>query len=170
VLRFDVPEVGVPRHSATVCFASSLGLLEVEAAEAGITRVRLGALGRPREVGDGAALECARKAKGEILEYLAGGLREFSVPVAAEGTPFQRNVWRRVARVPYGRTTTYGKVAEEIGKSRAARAVGAACRDNPVPILVPCHRIVGCKGSLGGFAGGVEMKETLLKLEQGDSS
>jgi len=160
----------VPRHSATVCFPSLLGLLEVEAAAAGVTRVRLGALGRPREVGDGPALECARRAQGEILDYLTGGLREFSVPVAAEGTPFQRSVWRRVARVPYGRTTTYGKVAQEIGRSRAARAVGAACRDNPVPILVPCHRVVGGNGLLGGFAGGSEMKETLLTLERNGAS
>jgi len=157
----------VPHHSATVCFASSLGLLEVEAADDGVTRVRLGALGRPREVGAGPALECARKAKGEILEYLIGRLRDFSVPVALEGTPFQRSVWRRVARVAYGRTTTYGKVAEEIGNARAARAVGAACRDNPVPILIPCHRIVGGNGALGGFAGGAEMKQKLLKLERG---
>jgi len=121
-------------------------------------------------VGEGAALDCARQARGEILEYLKGGLREFSVAIAAEGTPFQRSVWRRLARVPYGRTTTYGKVAQEIGNARAARAVGAACRDNPVPILVPCHRVVGGNGSLGGFAGGAEMKEKLLELERDGTS
>jgi methylated-DNA-[protein]-cysteine S-methyltransferase len=69
--------------------------------------------------------------------------------------------------VPYGHTRTYGEVAAELGKPRAARAVGAACRDNPVPILVPCHRIVGGSGSLGGFGGGVKMKQALLTLEKG---
>lgn len=170
VLTFQSSGGAVPRHSATVCFSSPLGLLEVEAAEAGVTRVRLGALGKPREVGDGAALECARRAKAEILEYLNGNLREFSVPFVLEGTPFQRGVWRKLARVPYGRTSTYGEVAAELGKPRAARAVGAACRDNPVPILVPCHRIISGNGSLGGFGGGADMKQKLLKLERGGSS
>lgn len=160
----------MPRHAATVCFSSPLGLLEVEAAEAGVTRVRLGALGKPREVGDGAALDCARKAKAEILAYLSGDLNEFSVPIVLEGTPFQRSVWKRLARVPYGHTSTYGEIAAELGKPRAARAVGAACRDNPVPIIVPCHRIVSGSGSLGGFGGGIDMKHKLLKLEQGGLS
>ncbi|MBZ5587947.1 MAG: methylated-DNA--[protein]-cysteine S-methyltransferase [Acidobacteriia bacterium] len=159
----------MPRHAATVCFSSPLGLLEVEAAEAGVTRVRLGALGKPREVGDGAALECARTAKAEILAYLSGSLHEFSVPIVLDGTPFQRDVWKRLTRVPYGNTSTYGEIAAGLGKPRAARAVGAACRDNPVPILVPCHRIVNGNGSLGGFGGGKDMKHKLLKLERGGS-
>jgi methylated-DNA-[protein]-cysteine S-methyltransferase len=142
-------------------------LLEVESAQAGVTRVRLGALGKPREVGDGGALECARKAKAELLAYLSGNLRKFSVPVVLEGTSFQRDVWAKLVAVPYGHTRTYGEVAAELGKPRAARAVGAACRDNPVPILVPCHRIVGGSGSLGGFGGGVKMKQALLTLEKG---
>jgi O-6-methylguanine DNA methyltransferase len=125
------------RHAATVCFSSPLGLVEVESADAGITRVRLGARGKQREVGDGAALECARAAKAEILAYLDGGLEKFSVTV-----------------VP------------ELGKPRAARAVGTACRANPVPILVPCHRIVGGNGALTGFAAGVGMKRELLELER----
>jgi len=160
----------MPRHAATVCFSSPLGLLEVESAQAGVTRVRLGALGKPREVGDGGALELARKAKAEILGYLAGKLRQFSVPVVLDGTPFQREVWAKLKSVPYGRTKTYGEIASELGNPRAARAVGVACRDNPVPILVPCHRIVTGSGSQGGFAGGAKMKAALLSLEQGDGS
>jgi len=155
------------RHDATVCFSSPLGLLEVESAEAGVTRVRLGARGKPREVGDGGALDLARKAKAEILGYLSGKLRRFSVPIVLEGTPFQRQVWAKLAAVPYGATRTYGDIATELGKPRAARAVGAACRDNPVPIIVPCHRIVNGSGTPGGFAGGAEMKQALLALEQG---
>jgi len=166
VLDFSQFGGAMPRHAATVCFASSLGLLEVESAQAGVTRVRLGALGKPREVGDGSALDCARKAKSEILGYLSGKLRQFSVPVVLEGTPFQREVWAKLRAVPYGRTRTYGDIAAELGNPRSARAVGAACRDNPVPILVPCHRIVSGSGSLGGFAGGAKVKQILLALEQ----
>lgn len=155
------------RHAATVCFVSSLGLVEVESADAGVTRVRLGARGKPREVGDGSALECARTARAEILEYLAGGLRTFSVPVVLEGTPFQRAVWKQLGDVPYGETRTYGEIAAELGKPRAARAVGTACSANPVPILVPCHRIVGGNGDLTGFAAGVAMKHDLIEIERG---
>ncbi|TAM56995.1 MAG: methylated-DNA--[protein]-cysteine S-methyltransferase [Acidobacteria bacterium] len=154
------------RHAATVCFSSPLGLVEVESADAGITRVRLGARGKAREVGDGAALAFARAAQAEILAYLEGGLRTFSVTVVLEGTPFQQAVWSRLGAVPYGQTRTYGEIAAELGKPRAARAVGTACRANPVPILVPCHRIVGGNGALTGFAAGVAMKKELLELER----
>ena len=154
------------RHAATVCFSSPLGLVEVESADAGITRVRLGARGKQREVGDGAAIECARVAKAEILAYLEGALRRFSVAVVLEGTPFQRAVWGRLGAVPYGQTRTYGEVALELGRPRAARAVGTACRANPVPILVPCHRIVGGNGALTGFTAGLAMKRELLALER----
>ncbi len=159
----------MPRHAATVCFASPLGLLEVESAQAGVTRIRLGARGKPREVGDGGALDLARRARTEILGYLSGKVRAFSVPVILEGTPFQRLVWARLEAVPYGTTRTYGEIAAELGKPRAARAVGAACRDNPLPILVPCHRIVSGNGGPGGFAGGAGMKQALLSLERGDA-
>ncbi len=147
-----------------------MGLLEVESAQAGVTRIRLGTRGKPREVGDGGALELARRAKTEILGYLTGKLRQFSVPVVLEGTPFQRRVWAMLVAVPYGTTRTYGDIAAELGKPRAARAVGAACRDNPVPILVPCHRIVSGNGAPGGFAGGAAMKQALLTLERGGAA
>lgn len=159
--------VVMPRHAATVCFPSPLGLVEVECADAGVTRVRLGARGRPREVGDGEALEHARTTRMEILAYLDGRLRQFTVPVVLGGTPFQREVWAKLQAVGYGKTRTYGEIAAELGKPRAARAVGTACGANPVPILVPCHRIVAGNGSGGGFAGGIRMKNQLLDLEQG---
>ena len=156
----------MPRHAATVCFSSPMGLLEVECADTGVTRVRLGARGRPREVGDGAAMEFARKARGEILAYLGGALKQFTVPVVLEGTPFQRAVWAKLRAIPYGETRTYGEIAADLGKARAARAVGTACGSNPVPILVPCHRIVAGNGTLGGFGGGLRMKHDLLELER----
>jgi methylated-DNA-[protein]-cysteine S-methyltransferase len=154
------------RHAATVCFSSSLGMIEVESSHAGVTRVRLSARGRAREAGDGAALDSARRTRDEILAYLAGEQRGFSVPIVLEGTVFQRSVWAELQRVPYGETRTYGEVAAAVGKPRAARAVGGACGANPLPIIVPCHRIVGGSGSLVGFGGGLEMKERLLALER----
>jgi methylated-DNA-[protein]-cysteine S-methyltransferase len=158
--------VVMPRYAATICFSTPVGLLEVESADTGVTRVRLGSRQKPREVGDGDALEYARKAKGEILAYLEGRLKRFTVPVLLAGTPFQRAVWAKLLAIPYGKTRTYGEIAAELGKPRAARAVGTACGANPIPILVPCHRIVAGNGGLGGFGGGVRLKHELLELER----
>jgi methylated-DNA-[protein]-cysteine S-methyltransferase len=154
------------RHSATVCFASSLGVLEVEAAESGVTRVRIGGRCKPREVGDGGALALAQRTAQEITDYLAGSRRRFTVPVAAEGTPFQKAVWAELARIPYGKRRTYGELAAALGRPRGARAVGAACGANPVPVLVPCHRVVGADGSMGGFGAGLAVKAKLLDIER----
>lgn len=153
------------RHTATVCFVSVLGAIEVEAAPEGVTRVRLAAARRPREVGAGAALDFARSARTEIQAYLAGELRKFSVPLVVEGTPFQKGVWREIGRIPFGQQRSYGELAVKLGRPRAARAIGAACAANPVPILVPCHRVRAGDGSLAGFGGGLELKRALLDLE-----
>ena len=138
----------------------------MECADSGVMRVRLGSRGRPREAGDGAALDCAREARREILAYLDGSLREFTVPVEFGGTSFQKAVWEHLLRIPYGRTRTYGQVATELGKPRAARAVGTACRANPVPIIVPCHRIVSGEGPDRRTAGVAAIKRRLLELER----
>lgn len=156
----------MPRHAATICFSTSLGHLEVEAAPAGVTRVRLSAKGRPREVGNEPALSLARQAREEILSYVAGDLRKFTVPVVLEGTDFQRAVWARLREIPFGKSETYGALAQKLGKPRAARAVGTACGANPLPILVPCHRIVGGNGSAVGNGHTVPMKKALLELER----
>jgi methylated-DNA-[protein]-cysteine S-methyltransferase len=158
--------VDMPRHTATVCFTSPLGLLEVEAAADGVTKVRLGARGKQREVGDGNALELARRARVEIVAFLSGEARSFTVPVATDGTAFQRAVWHRLQQIPFGTRRTYGEIARALGKPRAARAVGMACRANPTPLLVPCHRVVTGNGALGGFSGGATMKRRLLELEE----
>ena len=99
--------------------------------------------------------------------YFAGELREFDVPLATAGTPFQQQVWAALREVPYGSTCTYGDLATAIGRPTAVRAVGAANGRNPVCIVVPCHRVVGSDGSLTGYAGGMERKELLLALERG---
>ncbi|SCF43417.1 methylated-DNA--[protein]-cysteine S-methyltransferase [Micromonospora mirobrigensis] len=102
----------------------------------------------------------------ELRAYFAGELTGFTVPVTApRGSEFERAVWREMSRIPYGETLTYGEVARAVGDPGAARAVGVACNRNPVPVLVPCHRIVGAGGRLVGFGGGLPRKVTLLELE-----
>jgi methylated-DNA-[protein]-cysteine S-methyltransferase len=101
----------------------------------------------------------------QIEEYFRGKRTAFSVPLDLRGTDFQKKVWKAISGVPYGKTESYGGIAKRIRNSSATRAVGAACGANPVPILIPCHRIVGKNGSLTGFGGGLGMKEKLLELE-----
>ena len=102
----------------------------------------------------------------QLTEYFAGGRRAFDLPLAAVGTPFQRNVWRALTDIAYGTTRSYGDVAAALGLSRAAsRAVGLANGANPLSVVVPCHRVVGADGSLTGFGGGIERKRFLLDLE-----
>lgn len=105
------------------------------------------------------------RAAAEVIEYLAGKRREFTVPVKAKGTPFQQKVWAALQQIPYGETRTYGQIALEVGSSKGARAVGMACNRNPVLLLIPCHRVVGSTGKLVGFAAGLSTKEWLLTLE-----
>jgi O-6-methylguanine DNA methyltransferase len=113
-------------------------------------------------------IEDESKNKGVLAElesYLAGELREFESPLDLRGTEFQMKVWREVRAIPYGDTCSYRDIAERIGHPRAYRAVGAANGANPVPIIVPCHRVIGQDGSLRGYGGGLEIKEWLLRLE-----
>jgi len=103
----------------------------------------------------------------ELTEYFDASRREFSLPLRAIGTPFQQAVWSELATIPYGAVRGYGEVAKRLGKPGAARAVGMACHRNPLPIFVPCHRVVGAGGNLTGFGGGIPMKKALLDLESG---
>jgi methylated-DNA-[protein]-cysteine S-methyltransferase len=101
----------------------------------------------------------------QVRAYFAGQLREFQLPLDIEGTEFQKRVWRQVAAIPYGETRSYLQIATAIGSPRAVRAVGAANGANPAPIVVPCHRVIGAKGKLVGYGGGLAMKKRLLELE-----
>jgi len=101
----------------------------------------------------------------QLTEYFAGRRTGFDLPLDLHGTPFQRDVWAALLDIPYGTTTTYGRLAARLGEGRRARAVGAAVGRNPVSIVVPCHRVIGHDGSLTGFAGGLEAKQRLLALE-----
>ena len=107
-----------------------------------------------------------QEAEEQLNEYFAGARREFDLPLAPKGTPFQKAVWAEMCRIPYGETRTYGQLAAAIGRPSACRAVGGACHCNPIAILQPCHRVVGRSGRLTGYAYGVEMKQYLLELEQ----
>jgi methylated-DNA-[protein]-cysteine S-methyltransferase len=101
----------------------------------------------------------------QLAEYFAGTRREFDLRLAPEGTPFERSVWEELRRIPFGETRSYGEIAQAIGRPGAARAVGRANGANPIPIVVPCHRVLPSTGKLGNYAGGPERKRALLELE-----
>jgi methylated-DNA-[protein]-cysteine S-methyltransferase len=105
------------------------------------------------------------KVKRQLAEYFRGEREEFDVPLAMDGTEFQLSVWHALRRIPYGETISYGQLAERIGNPKAVRAVGLANGCNPIPIIVPCHRVIGSDGSLTGFGGGLPTKKKLLELE-----
>ncbi len=107
-----------------------------------------------------------KKALFELKEYFEGKLTEFTLPLAPEGTEFQKKVWRALCTIPYGETRSYGEIAKLIGNPRACRAVGGANNKNPIMIVIPCHRVIGADGSLVGYAGGTDIKKRLLELER----
>ncbi|MGH3411559.1 MAG: methylated-DNA--[protein]-cysteine S-methyltransferase [Marmoricola sp.] len=108
-----------------------------------------------------------RSAAGQLTAYFAGELTEFDLPLSPMGTAFQQRVWEQLRGIGYGATASYGEIARRLGMTNAAsRAVGLANGRNPIPIVVPCHRVVGADGSLTGYAGGLDRKRTLLELEQ----
>jgi methylated-DNA-[protein]-cysteine S-methyltransferase len=101
----------------------------------------------------------------QLLAYFEGKLKEFELPLVLEGTEFQLRVWRNLQKIPYGETVSYGQLAKRIGSPDAARAVGLANGSNPIPIIIPCHRVIGSNGDLTGFGGGLPIKKKLLALE-----
>ena len=112
--------------------------------------------------GDNALL---RRARAQLDEYFAGARRTFDLPLSPAGTEFQRDVWTTLATIPYGETISYAQLATRVGRPSAMRAVGAANGRNPLPIVLPCHRVIGADGALTGFGGGLPTKQFLLKLE-----
>ena len=106
------------------------------------------------------------QAERQLMEYFSGTRKEFSLPLATAGTPFQQAVWSALQQIPYGETVTYGQLAKMIDRPSAVRAVGGACNKNPIAIVIPCHRVIGAGGKLTGFAAGITVKEHLLALEQ----
>lgn len=139
---------------------SPLGPLSLTASEDALTGVAFGGAGEAE-----ASSPILEQAARELEEYFAGVRREFTVPLAPEGTEFQRLVWAELRKIPYGTTATYGDVAARIGKPKAAVAVGQANSRNPIPIIIPCHRVIGSGGKLVGYTGGLHIKKMLLEVE-----
>lgn len=106
-----------------------------------------------------------KEAVKQLNEYLTGRRKEFDLPLAPNGTEFQKNVWKALLDIPVGETRSYKQVAEAVGNPKACRAVGLANNKNPIAILIPCHRVIGANGKLVGYAGGLNVKERLLQLE-----
>jgi methylated-DNA-[protein]-cysteine S-methyltransferase len=114
-----------------------------------------------------ASTEPFADARGQLEEYFAGERTSFDLPLAAEGAPFERQVWHALEAIPYGETVSYGEIARRVGQPTAARAVGMANGRNPIAVIVPCHRVIGANGTLTGYGGGLERKRLLLELERG---
>jgi methylated-DNA-[protein]-cysteine S-methyltransferase len=154
--------------SSTV-YASPLGELTLIGGDQGVRELRFPGRG-PLPGGHLHQSECLTKAARQLEAYFAGERRRFELPLDLAGTPFQQRVWAALTRIPYGTTTTYGAIARELsaelpGHDAEPRAVGSAIARTPVPIVVPCHRVVGADGSLTGYGGGLDRKRALLDFE-----
>jgi methylated-DNA-[protein]-cysteine S-methyltransferase len=146
---------------------TDLGVLHVVADHASITTIVLpnGTPIATRDSDNAATNAVADKAIEQLREYLAGSREDFDLPLDPAGTAFQREVWFALAKIPYGRTESYRWLAERVGRPTATRAVGATNGRNPIPIVLPCHRVIGSDGSLTGYGGGLPLKRALLDLE-----
>ena len=157
----------------TTPYKSPFGILEIEASDEGISAIRWPSIpgdkqpdprisasssGRP----ESPLLETA---KTQLDEYFQGARKDFELPLSLTGTPFQRLVWDALKAIPYGATRSYGAIANAIDRPRAVRAVGRAIGGNPVPLIIPCHRVIGAAGKLTGFSGGLDRKRWLLNRE-----
>jgi methylated-DNA-[protein]-cysteine S-methyltransferase len=141
-----------------------IGWLTITAQHSAIISVQFGQ--RAQRRGDSSIL---RQTMAEIDEYFAGLRDDFSIQVSFAGTPFQNRVWSALRKIPFGAIPSYSDIADDIGRPTATRAVGMAINRNPIPILIPCHRVIGRDGSLTGYAGGLDIKRKLLDLELSSS-
>lgn len=141
--------------------ATAHGLLQISASQHGVKQI-IFVSDKNKEIKTSSATDTAKK---QLEEYFNGERRDFYLPLAPSGTEFQKLVWSELAKIPFGQTQSYQDIANAIGKPKAMRAVGAANGKNPISIIVPCHRVIGKNGTLTGYAGGLERKAWLLKLE-----
>ena len=144
-------------------FETPLGFMALGEENEHITRLYLPNTPTPRLMSHETPLLC--RARDQLLEYLAGERVEFDLPLAPQGTPFQQKVWNTLRNIPYGQTRSYKDIALAVGCPKGFRAVGMANRSNPIPIFIPCHRVIAADGSPGGYAGGLELKQALLTIE-----
>jgi methylated-DNA-[protein]-cysteine S-methyltransferase len=155
-------------HTSWITYESPLGRLLLVGGSRGLRTIAFPGHAEPvSEEAHDAGLPVLAEAARQLDEYFAGERRQFELPLDLDhqGTPFQRTVWRELLRIPFGATTSYGAVARAIGRLDRIRAVGGAVGRVPVPIVVPCHRVVGSSGDLVGYGGGLHRKQTLLELE-----
>lgn len=158
-----------PAQQTSYTFVDSpIGTLLLAADEAGLRRIDFPRDGNPAQPSaawqeNSAPLEPVVR---QLDLYFAGKLEDFDLQLAPQGTPFQMEVWKRLLDIPYGETTSYGELAKRIGNPKACRAVGLANGSNPIPIIIPCHRVIGSNGKLTGYGGGLPIKEKLLALER----
>ena len=139
---------------------SPMGPIRMEASDTAIRRVDL-----VEKKGESRENEIIRKCRTELEDYFRGERKTFDIPLAPEGTAWQERVWKILETIPYGTTTSYGMVAAKAGNPKASQAAGGAIHNNPILILIPCHRVIGKNGSLTGFSAGLDNKRYLLDLE-----
>lgn len=156
-----------PRRTWYVTMDSPFGAVCLVGTEAGLTRVDFQRGDRPVRLdptwqGNTGVLDSAKR---QLQEYFQGQRRQFKLPLAPDGTPFQQRVWQEIQRIPFGTTLTYRELARRLGMPGAARAVGHANGRNPLAIVIPCHRLIGSDGQLRGYAGGIALKQRLLQHE-----
>ena len=152
----------------TLQIETPVGPVMVTATDQAITSIRFGTEVSENSTltAESAATPLLQEAARQLREYFSGTRRDFSLPLAPAGTPFQKSVWQALLTIPYGETCTYGQIAVQIGHNKSFRAVGMANNRNPIVIVVPCHRVLGYDGKLTGYAGGLDIKEQLLNLEK----
>ena len=144
-------------------FETPLGYMALGEEEGAIVRLYLPEDPVPRLMSRPTPL--LERGRTQLLEYLNGQRETFDLPLAPQGTPFQQQVWKALQAIPYGQTRSYKDIALEVGLPKGFRAVGMANSRNPIPIFIPCHRVIAADGSLGGYGGGVRLKQTLLQTE-----
>ena len=145
-------------------YKAPIGILEITADNKAITGVKI-IKNSPGEIRTSSS-PLIREACIQLNEYFSGKRRKFDLPLSIKGTPFQQAVWKQLQEIPYGETISYSQLAKSVNNPKACRAVGSANGKNPIPIIIPCHRVISSNGRLGGFACGIDIKVWLLELEK----
>lgn len=148
-----------------ICMETKIGLLTITEEEGAITEVLFGKVGEDQTF-LAEATPILQETEKQLAEYFAGIRKAFDLPLAPEGTDFQKSVWQALQQIPYGETRSYKEIATAVGNPKASRAVGLANNRNPISIVIPCHRVIGANGKLVGYGGGLGIKEALLQLEK----
>lgn len=159
--------MAAPPAPLALVIESLIGPLRLESADgARVSAIRFDGVTAPGDVAAGDLPDVLNACADQLRAYFAGSLKAFDLPLGPRGSDFQQAVWRELVAIPYGTTVTYGQIAARLGLPvSASRAVGSANATNPIPIVVPCHRVIGADGTLTGYAGGLARKEALLRLE-----